>query len=161
MEYTNFEIEYLERSLQIIEQYDSFKSSLDSDKRYETTLLINSLLAVIVFPKEKVSTFLPKDIIDGNLKREMGINESLISPNLHELSDLLFKLRHAVAHIDFKFESDENNEISKIIFFDNEVKSNKSERIAEFIPNELKSFIYYYVNKLIANLRKYKFKNDN
>ncbi len=155
MEYKDFDIDYIERTVKIIEQYEILKHQININERFEVTLLTNSLLALIVFPKEKFYSVIPTDRIFTDLKKEMGIPNSFISEKYKTIRELIIDLRHSIAHLNFDFESDHNtNEINKIIFRDDSTETNPI--IAEFIPSELANFIRYYSSWQIKNIREYK-----
>ena len=159
MEYSNVEIEFVKRTLKLINQYEHLKYNLNIDERYEVTLLINCLLGVIVFPKEKSFSKIPNDRILKNLKKEMGINKSYINPKYRTIRDFIEDLRNPIAHSNLNFESDETtNEITKIIFLDN--TTNPNEIVASFCPEELISFIRYYSDWVIKNIQFFNSNNN-
>lgn len=160
MEYTDVEIEFIKRTLKLIDQYEYLKYNLHSDERFEVTLLTNCLLGLIVFPKEKSFSKIPTDRLLQSLKCDMGIHESYINPKYKTLRHLIEDLRNAIAHLNLKFESDEStNEIKKIVFLDD--KTNPNETVAGFYAVELVSFIRYYSNWLIRNIQYFNSKNKN
>ncbi|WGQ13782.1 HEPN family nuclease [Sphingobacterium faecium] len=152
--YKNLETEFIERTLHLISQYESQMNRYPFAEQYNYTLLINCLLGIIVLPKEKTIRFLPNDRLTIGLLKDMGIKESQINSNIKDLRSLVIQLRHCIAHFDISFESEGDDFlINKILFKDEE---NGAEiLVASFIPEELLSFIRYYGNWVIYNIRKY------
>jgi len=115
------------------------------------------LLGLIVLPKEKAITYLPKEFWGKDLKAKMGIEQSTFSYDINNLRDLVVALRHTVAHFDFSFES-ENEEflIDRIVFKDS--KKGSDYVVASFVPTELLSFIRFYGYWLVETIRKHQYK---
>lgn len=153
--FRNIETDFIERTLELISQYESKMGEYEFEKQFNHTLLVNCLLGLIVFPKEKTISYLPKHKLDNKLKTEMKIIHSTFNSQITELKDLIIALRHTIAHFDITFES-ENEQflIDKIVFRDRD-KGNEYV-VATFVPSELLSFIRYYSNWLLSNIRKYK-----
>ena len=153
--YRNIETDFIERTLELISQYEVNLHKYKFEQQYNHTLLINCLLGLIVFPKERAINFLPKQRIDNKLKEEMGVLNSHFNEDIKDLKNLIIALRHSIAHFDIHFESD-NEEflIDRIIFKDSDKGNDYI--IATFIPSELLSFIRYYGNWFISIVRKYK-----
>ena len=149
--FKNIETEFIARTLHLIAQYEGQLHRYDFNEQYNYTLLINCLLGVIVMPKEKVITYLPAVRITNELKKDMGIKDSIFDNDIVDLKKLVVQLRHSIAHFDISFEStDEDFLINKIIFSDSE---NNNQIIAAFVPNELLNFIRYYGYWVIDNIR--------
>ncbi|MDP1800990.1 MAG: HEPN family nuclease [Bacteroidota bacterium] len=51
--FKDIEIEFVQRTLNLISQYESSVHKLKLEEQYNYTLLINCLLGLIVLPKEK------------------------------------------------------------------------------------------------------------
>ena len=54
------EIEFVRRILNLVNQYEQLKELFDFEEQYNHTLLINCLLGLIILPKEKSLSFIPK-----------------------------------------------------------------------------------------------------
>ncbi|OPC54600.1 hypothetical protein BAY06_12840 [Elizabethkingia anophelis] len=148
MEYKNFDIDFIERTLSIIQQYDELH--LDN-RKYEVTLMINSLLGIIVFPKEKNISYIPNDKINESLNESIGLTQSDINPKIKTVKELINKLRNSISHFDFETKSNTiTSEIEKIIFYD------KNIYVADFHIKELKLFIEYIASNTINNIKLYK-----
>jgi hypothetical protein len=154
--YKNLDTDFIERTLKLISQYEIKMHDYDFRDQYNHTLLINCLLGLIVFPKERIMKFLPKqNLADKKNREEMGLVNSNINPDIKDLKDLIISLRHSLAHFDISFESDNAEEflIDRVVFSDNVKAINYV--VAEFKPDELLSFVRYYANWLLFNIRKY------
>ncbi len=153
--YRNIEIDFIERTLMLISQYDGILYRYEFDKQYNHTLLINCLLGLIVFPKERSISYLPSNRITKELQTEMGLYDTYLNIDYNDLKHLVVALRNSIAHFNIEFESlDEEFRIDKIVFKDSD-KGNDYV-IASFIPAELLSFIRYYANWFVSTVRKYK-----
>lgn len=98
-----------EKNLRAIE-----KLSQDGESVYEVTQLINSLLGLLVYPREKFFDEIPE------ITRETMINQGWPLPDeeisqIQNLRDLVKNMRNAVAHLNIDFIAD-NNEIVGIRF---------------------------------------------
>lgn len=153
--YRNVDTDFIERTLELISQYESVLHKYEFDKQFNHTLLINCLLGLIVFPKERAIDYLPKTRIDTQLHKDMGIVNSSFNPNINELRSLIIALRHSIAHFDIHFVSDSDEFlIDRILFKDREKGADYI--VASFIPSELLSFIRYYSYWFISIVRRYK-----
>ena len=150
--YKHFEKDFVERTLQLIAQYESIYHRFDSDNQLNHTLLINCLLGLIVIPKEKAISFLPNSRIVSELKEQMGIVHSTFNPDIKDLKHLIFELRNSIAHSYIYFISKDDKFLIDKIVFKNEYEENDYE-IASFVPSELLSFIRYYSNWFTSNIR--------
>ncbi len=153
--YRNLEIDFVERTLKLISQYEIIMHNYEFNKQFNHTLLINCLLGLIVFPKEISIRYIPNERLLSKLKSEMGITNSVFNAEIIGLRELIIALRHSIAHFDISFES--NNEdflIDRIVFRDKE--KNENYIIASFVPNELLYFIRYYSTWLISNLHEHR-----
>lgn len=96
--YKNIEIDFIERTLGLIAQYEGILHRYNFEQQYNHTLLINCLLGLVVFPKEKAISYLPKERITSRLKGDMGIFISTFNEEYTDLKSLIVALRHAIAH---------------------------------------------------------------
>jgi hypothetical protein len=152
--YKDIETEFIERTLMLISQYEKKMPDYKFEEQFNHTLLINCLLGLIVFPKEKIISYLPKqDLTDKKVREEMGIFHSKFNPDIKDLKQLLIALRHSIAHFNISFESldKETFLIDRIVFKD--IKDKVEVEIAMFMPNELLCFVRYYGGWLLHNLR--------
>jgi len=157
--YRNIETDFIERTLLLIAQYEAKMHDYEFDKQFNHTLLVNCLLGLVVFPKEKTITYLPNDRLNSKLKSNMGIINSTFNHEITELQHLIIAMRHCIAHFNISFES--NNEeflIDRIVFKDKE--KGEDYIVATFEPNELLGFIRYYADWLLRNIRIYRGRNN-
>nr|WKN34357.1 HEPN family nuclease [Tunicatimonas sp. TK19036] len=153
--YRNIELDFITRTLALISQYEALVHRYEFKEQYNYTLLLNCLLGLVVMPKERTITHIPADRITQELRREMGLVESWVDPDIITLRQLIVKLRHAIAHFDIEITSDNQEDflIDKIVFRDSEREN--SPEIARFSSSELLPFIRYYANWLISNIERY------
>jgi len=153
--YEDLEYEFIERSIALIKQYEGIYPQFDFKEQYNYTLLINCLLGLIVMPKERVITYIPRKRLTQDVKNEIGLKESWINSDIRNLKDLIIKLRHSVAHFDIRFESHDNRQlIDEIIFKDK--NNGTTYEIVKFKANELLPFINYYSDWLLQNIKRYR-----
>jgi hypothetical protein len=154
--YKDLEADFIERTLELISQYEIKMHEFAFEKQFNHTLLVNCLLGLIVFPKEKSFSLLPIDRLSQTLKKEMGISNSTFNGDDTNLKSLIVSLRHSIAHFDVTFESQNDDFlIDRIVFRDKDKGLNYI--VASFAPSELLSFIRYYGFWLTSNIRKNKF----
>lgn len=136
--------------MKLISQYESVLYKYPFEEQYNYTLLLNCLLGIIVMPKEQFFSHVPNRRITADLKKEMGLEKSIINKKIITLRELIIDLRNSIAHFDFEIRS--NNDdflIDNIIFKDNE------NEIAEFKSSELLPFLRYYADWIKSNLMNY------
>jgi len=108
-----FDVDFIKRSREIIEQYDKYVlPNVAAASQYEVTLLINCLLGLLILPKERKRHKIPDLPIAG--LPDWGIRTDYITkpgkdcvgrPRTAEyltVLELVTDLRHSVAHILFK-----------------------------------------------------------
>jgi hypothetical protein len=154
--YKDIEIDFVERTLALIAQYERALHKYKFAEQFNYTLLINCLLGLIVLPKEKTLSHLPNNtLLDKTFRKEMGIEHSQFHVDIKELKSLIVALRHSVAHFNIRVESVDNQfHIDQIIFED--PQKGKGYEVARFRANELLPFIRYYSSWLIHNLKRHK-----
>jgi hypothetical protein len=156
MEYRNLEIDFIRRTLTVINQYREFLNQNSNADSFDVTIYINSLIGLIILPDEKgfLKKFLPNDRIeDWGLKRER-IKDS----EINTIKELSIKLRNSVAHFDIEFGSNDEKTIDKVFFKDS---LNKKGIIAEFDIDDFKIFVELLADTLLKNAEKYKNKSIN
>ncbi len=101
--------------------------AIEQPELYEVTQLVNSLLGLIVFPKESALQDIPKTSFN-NLRRDLWPESILVSDgSTNNLNKLITRLRNAVAHCNLGFVVDETNKLSGISLW-NEVAEDKNAR---------------------------------
>lgn len=97
---SDFEQAFIQRSLELVQDYAG---------PYDATLLLNCLLGLLIVPKESCLKAIPEDPIEQLDK--WGINPSSIKnfgktssndANAKTLRGLVWRLRNAVAHFNFR-----------------------------------------------------------
>lgn len=152
--YHDIEIEFVERTLRLIDQYLGLVNQFDFKEQYNYTLLLNCLLGLIVMPKEKVVSYIPTDRLTSEYKRRIGLVESHISEEIETLRDLIKRLRHSVAHFDISVESDDDSWLVDWIEFKDSENGNLI--IARFLATEIVPFLMHYGDCLIGNMQKHR-----
>ena len=66
--YHDIEKEFIERTLALLAQYEHLMYKYEFKEQYNYTLLLNCLLGLIVMPKEKTFSFIPKHRITTQFK---------------------------------------------------------------------------------------------
>jgi len=150
--YARLEVDFVERTLKLIKQYDRLKGQFPFDEQYDHTLLINAMLGLIILPKEKSLSYIPKErLAFVKVLNEWGINRTWFNEDLKNTTELLKRLRNSVAHFDIEFMSETpENHIDLIRFVDKEAGMH----VATFQASELRLFIEYYANLLIRNMQR-------
>ncbi|MFQ6334007.1 HEPN family nuclease [Methylophilus sp. 3sh_L] len=152
--YQDLEYEFIERTIALINQYYASLDQYPFEKQYNYTLTINCLLGLIVMPKERALTYLPKLPINNNLKASIGLNETEFGGHISNLKTLIQSLRHSIAHfnIDVISEGDEQL-IDWVEFTDSE---HGHRLVARFRAKELLPFLKFYTESLLNNLKQYR-----
>lgn len=97
-------------NLQLIREIQADQSER---KAFEVTQLINSMLGLLVFPKERYLDDIPHKTLDELRNEGWPIPE--VRPGLTEAKDLrdfLSLMRNAIAHFNLEFVPNEKNEIT-------------------------------------------------
>ncbi|MFZ1791012.1 MAG: HEPN family nuclease [Saprospiraceae bacterium] len=153
--YKNLEIDFIERTLNLISQYGANLHKYEFAQQYNYTLLINCLMGIIVMPKERIYSRLPNERLTKRLKNEMGLFESTVDSKIKNIRDLIKGLRNSIAHFSIEIISKDKNELIDIIRFIDTDEHGKVEGIvAEFKAEDLLPFIRYYGYWIISNLKK-------
>ncbi len=152
--YHNLEPEFIQRTLQLIDQYYGILDNYPFEEQFNYTLTINCLLGLIVMPKERVISYVPTDRLTHEHLMEIGAPSLEVNENIRTLRDLIRSLRHAVAHFDINVVSeDERNLIDWLEFSDSE---NEDRLVAKFRSNELLPFLRHYAGCLLQNMERYR-----
>lgn len=94
--YSDFETEFVQRTLALIDQYNEMIGVQGKPFReqYNYTLTLNCLLGLIALPKEKALSFLHADRLTQQLKTSMGLQESQLSKRKRAMNGLYSRLCH-------------------------------------------------------------------
>jgi hypothetical protein len=113
MEYSDFKIDFIKRTIQIIKQYDQHVlPNVEHADQYEVTLLINCLLGLLVLPKEQHLKRIPdcaiRDLNGWGLTHRHilypGYNRKCTPRSIESITvrQVVTDLRHSIAHILFR-----------------------------------------------------------
>lgn len=148
--YTDFEAEFVQRTIALIDQYNGIIQEIPFQEQYNYTLTLNCLLGLIVMPKERVLSYLPSDKLTLELKAEMGLHQSQLPGPEMNLRELINKMRNSVAHFSVEVKSlTDEYLVDQILFKD---AGRHGQVYAIFNAPELLPFLRYYASLLFANL---------
>lgn len=151
--YTNFETDFIERTITLIEQYTETVEERPFEQQLNYTLTLNCLLGLIVMPRERVVNLVPSVSLTPELKMRMGLNQSRLPEPPMTLDRLIIKMRNSIAHFSVETRSlTEDNLMDEILFFGTGKGKNRRP-YAVFRTAELLPFLKYYTNSLLTNLR--------
>ncbi|MBI1802631.1 MAG: hypothetical protein HY259_09520 [Chloroflexi bacterium] len=110
MEYKHLVKDFIERTQKNLELIETLKANDPNMEVYEVTQLINSLLGIIVLPKEAQFTQIPTTPL-ADLKQQGWAIPPIIAnhPKTPNLRELIRYMRHAVAHFNIEFITDGYN----------------------------------------------------
>jgi|GEM_PF-2755614 len=90
--YTEIEVEFIERTLELIDQYNADLDKYPFEKQFNHTLLLNCMLGLIIMPKEKVVAYIPNERLTSDYKAQIGLIESDINPDISKrLANPIYK----------------------------------------------------------------------
>lgn len=112
---------------------------------YEVTQLINSLIGLLVLPKEKYYDGIKNEMIDAQLFRK--IQSCVINPPTRcSLKYIVRRMRNAIAHFHIECKADaDTKEIEKIIFSD--FADNDESKSPDFIIELEVSLVKHFVDQ--------------
>lgn len=150
--YSDFETEFVQRTLALIDQYNEMIKALGKPFReqYNYTLTLNCLLGLIVLPKERALSFLPADRLTQQLKTSMGLQESQLPGPEMTLRALILKMRNSVAHFSVQVVSVSDERLVDLIAFRDDPEDENA--YATFSAPELLPFLKYYATLLFNNM---------
>lgn len=152
--YTNLELDFVERTIALIEQYTYLIQDKPFAEQLNYTLTINCLLGLVVMPKERVITYIPKEPLNKENLQKMGLMHTTIDGSIENLRDLIKNLRHAIAHFTIEVISECDKKLIDHIVFKG--TDNQPDIIAKFSAQEIFPFLQYYAGSLIENIRKHR-----
>lgn len=152
--YTNLELDFVERTISLIEQYTNLIQEKPFAEQLNYTLTINCLLGLVVMPKERIITYISKERLSAENLQKMGLFHSNIDNSIETLRDLIRNLRHAIAHFSIEIISEcDKKLIDRIVFKGTE---DQPQVIANFRAQEILPFLQYYANNLLENMRRHR-----
>ncbi|MCB5302952.1 HEPN family nuclease [Yersinia bercovieri] len=148
--YADFERDFVQRTIDLIHQYNDLTQETPFERQYNYTLTLNCLLGLIVMPKERALSWIPACRLSHELKADIGLIESTLPGPEMTLKDLILKMRHSIAHFSIEVVSlDANNLVDEILFKETDRGGNI---YARFKANEMLPFLNYYASVLVSNL---------
>lgn len=136
-----------EKNLRAIE-----KLSREGESVYEVTQLINSLLGLLVYPKENFFEEIPEITRETMIKQGWPLPDEEIS-QIQNLRELVKNMRNAVAHINIEFSANKN-EIEGIRFKKYAIHDKDRENprwIGVYKLEPLKKFVNMFLARLSKN----------
>ena len=143
---TNFEKEFIQRTKENICALDKAGSP------YDITQFINSMLGLLIIPKEKYYKQLQDSMIDSTLLQKVL---SCCRPS-QNLQYTVRRLRNAVSHGHLKFEAEKypdgtiGDEIKRITFRDEDKNKPGDIFIAKLEVDLLKRFVLAFADSIIT-----------
>lgn len=146
MEYQDVIRDFAWRTLKNLESVD--RLSYDGAEVYETTQLINSMLGLLVFPRERYLDSIPKTDLK-QLAAEGWPIPRLVGDCEHpnDLRDLIRLMRNAIAHFNIEFLTSQG-QISGIKIW-NKDRYGRKNWMAELDLNELREITLRFINLII------------
>lgn len=135
---------FIERTIKIVQEYQQDK---------EITLLINCMLGLLVFAKEKEYTISSTDYSNWGIKPEY-IDSQYNNGKEMSIKNVIRHLRNSVCHCNFELKDKIGaNKITHVIFKDfPKGNTTKGQNFyAEFPTNELKVFLLKLANSVLDN----------
>ena len=111
MEYTDFKKDFPKRTIDILDRYSS-------KEKYDVTLLLNCLLALLILPKEKFYHSIPEEIPHGWGLTKKHITTVSFECCGYKLIEIVRHLRNAIAHMRIETTNDGNRNIEMVRFKD-------------------------------------------
>jgi len=139
------------RNLEFIEK----EVSIDSTKPevYEVTQLVNSLLGLIVFPREEYMSRLPEtplaELVDQGWAVPRVVGDY---PQVNTLRELIDYIRHAISHFNIEFITNAEREITGIVLWNRKYRGGKPGKIiwkAEMNIEELRKLAFKFIDLII------------
>jgi len=123
MNYQDLVVDFAKRTAKNLETLRQLKQSQPDAEIYEVTQLINSMLGLLVFPKEKDFKF----PCIGFKKLEASgwvIPQPEIGHQVKNLSEFIRYLRNAIAHCNLEFLSGSDNQICGLRVWNKDMNNN-------------------------------------
>ncbi len=160
-----FDVDFIKRSLEIIQQYDKYvMSHVDVASQYEVTLLINCLLGLLILPKERQRHKIPDlplvDLPDWGILTDHITKpgkDCAGKPRKAEcltVLELVTDLRHSVAHILFRPLGD-GKDITRLKF-----RTDRSKIELNVPVKDLRIFVEKLANCVLYELEQVPIKRD-
>ena len=153
--YKNQEIDFVNRTKTIIEQYE--KSIITEKEKYDTTLFLNCLVGLLILPQQHWFLSLPTELIS---KKEWGIHPNHVSSikegETKNVKSIATHLRNSIAHYNFKAFDSSLRQISRIKFWDKDIKKDIITFEASIPLLNLRQFTTKLTETFISEMNKQK-----
>ena len=146
--YANFEPDFIQRTISLIEQYDDFIKDVEFEKQYNYTLIINCFLGLVIMPKEKIIGNIPNKELSNEFKAHLGLENSEIHDSITDLQKLIHQLRNSVAHFNIEVISeDQDFKVDYLLF-----RHRNNSVVAKVPASDMKAFLKKYAEILLNNI---------
>lgn len=118
---------------------------------YEATQLINSMLGLLIFPKEEYFKAIPETPIKE--LEAQGWPVPKVTGNFEQVSDLrqlIRYLRNAVAHFNMAFPNDGTNQLRQLLVWNTDQRTNNRTWAAELTLEDLRALTHRFVEHILA-----------
>lgn len=146
--------DFFKRTREIIQDYEK-----STNNKYETTLLCNCLLGILVFPEQKLFNVISQTSLSNeNYQKLKGGLRGTKKPR--SVKTIICRMRNAVAHCNIKFESattyKSDNQIKYIHFYDDKDHQNKHdlddyEFHLKIDVADLKDILFDFCDRMLIN----------
>jgi hypothetical protein len=156
MEYQDVIRDFALRTKKNLEYIETKASEDNSNPEvYEVTQLINSLLGLIVFPREEYMSRLPQtplsDLVDQGWAVPRIVGDY---PQVKTLRELIDYIRHAISHFNIEFIPNSERKITGIILWNREYRGGKPGEIiwkAELNIEELRKLAFKFIDLILES----------
>jgi hypothetical protein len=126
----------------------------NGEEVFEATQLVNSMLGLLVFPREEFIKQIPQTPLSELKKSGWPIPRVLNGfPQVNDLRELVRYLRNAIAHFNIKFIGDGSNEIRLLKVWNTNPNTGKKTWEAELSPSDLRAIGERFVDLLLGGGR--------
>lgn len=141
--------DFATRTRKNLETIRELKDSDAEGEIYEVTQLINSLLGLLVFPRQEFMTAIPRTSLSDLEEAGWSIPTVVGSgPQVTDLNQLVSYLRHAISHFNLRFLDDGNNKIAGLEVWNENPPGNEIWR-AQLTLDELENICKKFMDLVI------------
>ena len=152
MEYQDLVRDFAERTKKNLEAIEHLLRQ--GKEVYEITQLINSMLGLLVFPREEFVSRIPKTPLT-DLHRDGWPTPKVIDgfPRVKHLRELVRYLRNAIAHFNIEFISNSDRQISGVRLWNTDPRTNTKTWEAELNPEDLRNIAERFTDLILRESR--------
>jgi len=156
--YLKQEYDFIDRTKEILKQYDDYFKDKDKKNKYEITLLMNAFVGLLILPQQHWFDDLPSELIT---KKEWGIDTSHIGflkkGEQKTVNEVARHLRNSVSHYRFTAFDNKHGDISQIQFRDYQDEEETIKTFEATIPvSALKKFLDKFSQTMIIEMNERK-----